>query len=224
MTLRTGVDHLVVAAATLDEGVAWCRETLGVEPSAGGEHPLMGTHNRVLRIDSPDFERAYFEIIAINPQAQAPGRARWFDLDDAAMREAIAQGPRLIHFVSRTNDVEAAVAALATQGIDRGKPIAASRGALHWTITVRDDGQRLFDGVLPTLIEWPGAHPCDSLPASGVSLQSVAASHPQAQSLQAAYDAIGPTQVRVQTGDANLIAVLATPKGQVRLESALSPS
>jgi hypothetical protein len=48
--------------------------------------------------------------------------------------------------------------------------------------------------------------------------------HPQAQSLQAAYDAIGLTQVRVQTGDANLIAVLATPKGQVRLESALSPS
>src|SRR5438105_3094580 len=119
VTLASHVDHLVFAARTLDEGVSWCRETLGVVPAGGGEHTLMGTHNRVFRIDGPGFERAYFEIIAIDAAAAAPGRTRWFDLDDERMRSMLAQGPRLIHFVASTNDVDAAIAALAARGIDR---------------------------------------------------------------------------------------------------------
>ena len=50
------VDHLVVAAATLDEGVAWCERTLGVTPAPGGKHALFGTHNRLLAIGSAAFE------------------------------------------------------------------------------------------------------------------------------------------------------------------------
>lgn len=219
MIPRTRIDHLVFAAATLDEGVAWCRETLGAQPAGGGEHPLMGTHNRVLRIDAPGFERAYFEIIAINPAAPAPGRARWFDLDDERMRSALARGPRLIHVVATTSQIEAAVAALATQGLDPGLPIAATRGNLRWKITVRPDGRRLFDGALPTLIQWEGAHPCDALPASGVALQSLEVAHPQAERLANAYRSIGLEQVSVRGGDPGLVATLATPKGLVRLES-----
>ena len=37
------LDHLVIMANSLDEGVAWCEATLGVTPGPGGEHPLMGT-------------------------------------------------------------------------------------------------------------------------------------------------------------------------------------
>jgi hypothetical protein len=29
------VDHLIVAAASLDDGVRWCEATLGVTPGAG---------------------------------------------------------------------------------------------------------------------------------------------------------------------------------------------
>ena len=32
------VDHLVVLAADLASGVAWCQRTLGITPTAGGEH------------------------------------------------------------------------------------------------------------------------------------------------------------------------------------------
>jgi hypothetical protein len=42
-------------AASLPEGVAWCEATLGVTPGPGGEHPLMGTHNRLLRIATAGF-------------------------------------------------------------------------------------------------------------------------------------------------------------------------
>ena len=90
---------------------------------------------------------------------------------------------------------------------------------LQWQITVRGDGARLMDGCLPTLIQWGAAHPCDSLPASGVQLQRLALQHPQPATLQAACDAIGVgPRVAVAAGNApGLSAQLATPLGPVTL-------
>jgi hypothetical protein len=64
----------------------------------------MGTHNRLFSIASARFARAYFEIIAIDPAAPPPARSRWFDLDAPALREALARGPQLIHWVARGHD------------------------------------------------------------------------------------------------------------------------
>lgn len=218
------VDHLVVAAASLEQGAAWCEATLGVTPGPGGEHPLMGTHNRLLRIATVDYPRAYFEIIAVQPQ-RAPQRARrWFDLDDETVRDTLARsGPRLLHFVASVPDVGAAVARLRALDIERGAPVAASRmtprGLLAWQITLRDDGQRLFDGTLPTLIEWGATHPAPGLPESGVTLQSLSVTHPHADTLRTAYEAIGMQGVAVRQGEANLCALFDTPRGRVQLAS-----
>ena len=218
------VDHLVVAAASLEQGVAWCEATLGVVPAPGGEHPLMGTHNRLLRIATVDYPRAYLEVIAIQP-GRTPQRARrWFDLDDEAVRDALAhRGPRLLHFVANVPDVRTAVAAWQALGIARGEPAAASRmtprGLLAWQITLRDDGQRLFQGALPTLIEWGETHPASALPESGVTLRALGVAHPQAATLRAACEAIGLQNVGIREGAANLCAVLDTPRGRVKLAS-----
>ena len=227
--MTAAVDHLVVYAADLASGVEWCEHTLGVTPPAGGEHPLMGTHNRILGISSPAHPRAYLEVIAINLGAAStrqPSVRRWFDMDDAALQQQVARhGPQLIHWVAAVPDVQAAHAALSAQGLERGAIVTASRptpqGLLQWRITVREDGLRLMDGCLPTLIEWGAAHPCNSLPASGVQLQSLALQHPQAATLQAACEAIGgAAQVAVSAGDApRLAARLATPRGPVTLSS-----
>jgi hypothetical protein len=232
--MKTQIDHLVVMAASLDQGVQWCEDTLGITPGPGGDHEKYGTHNRLFKIASPQFPLAYFEIIAINPQAVIPKRAqvpRWFDMDDATLQKAVAQGPRLVHFVSSTEDVKAARHVLRTQGIERGQVVHASRksskGTLNWQITVREDGERLFNGCLPTLIQWgkPEAteplrlHPRNSLPRSGVTLQSLTVSHPSGAKLQAAFDAIGLSDIAIETGPANLVASLQTPKGLVQLES-----
>jgi hypothetical protein len=91
------------------------------------------------------------------------------------------------------------------------------RGLLQWQITLRDDGQRLFAGALPTLIEWGDTHPAPSMPESGVTLQSLVVSHPQAAPLQAACEAIGLERVKVKEGEANLCATLLTPRGRVQL-------
>ena len=230
------VDHLVIVAASLDEGVQWCERTLGITPGPGGEHPLMGTHNRLFNLSSPAFGRCYAEIIALQPGAVASrvaaGHKRWFDMDDALLRSRVAKdGPQLLHFVARVSGVVSAVKALATLRLDRGEPIAASRqtesGMLRWRITVRGDGQRLFFGGLPTLIQWGDAaenpetanHPVDGMAASGVVLESLQFSHPRSATLAEAYDTIGLQAVQVVPGAPNLVARLTTPLGSVTLQS-----
>ena len=223
------LDHLVVIAATLNDGVAWCEATLGVTPGPGGEHPLMGTHNRLIKVATAAFPSAYLEVIAINPgatPARAAGARRWFDMDNEALQARLRQtGPQLAHWVAQVPDITRAVAALAAQAIDRGRVLAASRptphGLLSWQISVRDDGQRLFGGCLPTLIEWGTTHPCDHLPSSGVQLQALQLQHPDATALRAACGAAGLAQVATITdGPApRLQALLATPRGPLVLNS-----
>lgn len=232
--MKTHIDHLVVAAATLEQGIQWCEATLGITPAPGGEHEKYGTHNRLFKIATPKHPLAYLEIIAINPAAELPKRsqvARWFDLDDRALQKAIAQEPRLVTYVASTDDIKAARHALRVQGIERGQIVHASRksskGTLNWQITVREDGERLFNGTLPTLIQWgkPEAadplrlHPRNSLPRSGVTLQSLSISHPSGAKLQSAYAALGLEDATVKTGPANIVATLKTPKGLVQLQS-----
>jgi len=227
--MHAEVDHLVIAAASLAEGVAWCEATLGVVPAPGGAHPLMGTHNRLLNVASEAHPRAYAEIIAIEPgkSPSRPNTRRWFDLDDAELQAGLAQhGPRLIHFVARVPDARAAIQALAREEhaqIDRGHLLEASRdtaaGRLEWQIAVRDDGQRLFYGALPTLIQWGPVHPVDAMPASGLVLRSLHATHPRAPALSAALSAIGLRALQVDAGPPNLVAVFDTPRGPVTLES-----
>ncbi|MFM7801535.1 MAG: VOC family protein, partial [Limnohabitans sp.] len=101
----------MVAARSLEQGVAWCEATLGITPHAGGAHEQFGTHNRLFKIATPRFALAYFEIIAINPFAstyQSSTHKRWFDLDDDALQASIAQQPTLIHFVVSITDIHAA--------------------------------------------------------------------------------------------------------------------
>jgi Glyoxalase-like domain len=167
------LDHLVVAARTLDEGVRWCEATLGITPGPGGKHPLMSTHNRLFNITSDVFPNAFFEIIATDPDAPPPGRARWFGLDTIDL----SRGPRLVTFVARTNSLDDTLAAWRGVGFDAGPALAASRetptGLLRWCIAVRDDGAVLCGGALPTPIEWGSRHPAASMPASGVVLRAL---------------------------------------------------
>ena len=233
--LQTNIDHLVVAARSLAEGTAWCEATLGITPQAGGEHEQFGTHNRLFKIATARYPMAYFEIIAINPDASAQNRRpnkRWFDLDDEGLQASIAQQPALVHFVVSTTDIHLASNNWKAQGLDVGTVVHANRrtgkGILNWQITVRNDGQRLYDGTLPTLIQWGKPdeadpmrlHPSNSLPPSGVGLQSITVSHPATDLLTSAYKAVHLNDIEISSGEANISAHLQTPKGLVVLQIA----
>jgi hypothetical protein len=151
------IDHLTVAAPSLERGAAFVAEALGVALQPGGEHPRMGTHNRLLRLG----DDTYLEVIAINPAAPAPGRPRWFGLDALAPETA----PRLGAWVARVDDIAGATERLAPWA---GPAEAMTRGALQWQISVRPDGALAEGGSVPALIEWPaGTHPARALPDQG---------------------------------------------------------
>jgi Glyoxalase-like domain len=208
MTLA--IDHLVVAAPSLDEGVRWCEATLGITPGPGGTHPLMGTHNRLFSIADARFADVFFEIIAIDPAAPSPGRARWFALDEIDL----SGGPRLIHWVARCEAIDDQLAALRAAGLDTGRAIEATRGDLRWRIAVRDDGRLVARGACPTLIEWGATrHPASSMPASGVRLEAL-----QVGGLPARV--VLPRSVdRIDGPGPTITARLATPHGTVTLTS-----
>ena len=211
---KARIDHLIVAANSLDEGVHWCQNTLGMTPEPGGSHALFGTHNQLVRLQSDVHSLAYLEIIAIDSSAQ-PTRdkhlPRWFDLDAPAIRQQLQQeGPQLIHWVVSVPSLATAILNLSALNIDRGSVIEASRptkkGLLQWKISVRDDGQRLFGGALPTLIEWGDEHPTQLLIEPALKLCSLSLQHPQAQQLLLALSAIGLDDVPVTVGPAGMAA------------------
>ncbi|MFO1271339.1 MAG: VOC family protein [Rubrivivax sp.] len=213
----TQVDHLVVAARTLEEGAAWCEATLGVPPGPGGKHPLMSTHNRLLKISSERFPDSFLEIIAIDPEAPPPGRVRWFGLDEIDL----SAGPRLIHMVARSTMLDMHRWGLINVGLQPGTTLAASRetpaGTLSWQIVVREDGRLLCSGALPTLIQWSGRHPTAAMPDSGVALESLAL----AGVGERARDVLRLVRVGVTAAPGvPITAQLRTPKGLVTLESA----
>jgi hypothetical protein len=172
------LDHIVVGASSLEVGRVWAVDHLGVEPVVGGRHVFMGTHNLVLRLEDPAGTERYLEILAIDADAPHPGRPRWFDLDDPAIRSALATGPRLIAWVARSDDLEHDRERLVAAGHDPGRIHSAERdtpsGRLRWRITIRDDGRRLANGAVPVLIAWDSPSPAASLPQSGVTIERLA--------------------------------------------------
>ena len=218
--MNVRLDHLVVAAASLDDGVRWAERVLGVTPAPGGRHALMSTHNRLLKLDGSD--DAYLEIIAVDREAPHPGRARWFGLDDHAVQASLREhGPRLVHWVARSANLDMHRFGLVAAGFDPGTTLAAERdtpnGKLRWRITVPDDGRPRAGGALPTLIEWQGPHPAPTLPACGVALESLVLRGLPPRAAQV----LRPLGVQLDdTPGPALTARLTAPRGIITLVSA----
>lgn len=209
------LDHLVVAATTLADGIDYIASVTGVAPRPGGKHQAMGTHNALLKLG----DHIYLEIIAIDPDGKKPARPRWFDLDNIALQAEVTEQPRLIHWVARTDDIDHAAATCPTP---LGAVHAMARGAYRWRITIPDDGTLPANGIVPTLIQWDvPVHPADALPASNVAIAQLAATHPEPATVRAALTALKLQDRLAVTYDrqSRLAAMLRTPRGLVTLSS-----
>lgn len=197
-------DHIAIAAETLPEGVAWVEERLGVKLTGGGKHAAMSTHNRVMSLGD-----LYLEVIAIDPEAPPPGRARWFDLDRFAGR------PRITNWVAESDDL---MADLARAPAGTGVPMALARGDYRWRMAVPPDGALPFDGCFPALIQWDGPHPVAALPDLGLRLTLLEIAHPEAAALKSALH-LSDARVEIVPGPAKAIrASFETPSGVRVLE------
>jgi hypothetical protein len=217
-TPHCGIDHITITAPTLAAGAELVRQTLGVMPQTGGEHPRMGTHNLLLRLG----EGMFLEVIAPNPRAMAPARPRWFALDTLATDAAAA----LTNWVARTPNMQASLAA-STEDLGQAQPM--SRGALNWLITFPEDGSLPLGGVAPALIEWhTDAPPAARLPDQGLSLDRLVLFHPEPQRITRLLSALrlqGPVAVEAPPDGRTpgLVTHISTPQG-LRLLNTPAPA
>ena len=211
------IDHVVIGARSLEEGAAFLRAHLGVEPAPGGVHEGVGTHNLLLGL-GPD---CYLEVIAPDPGQPEPPHPRPFDLDDPSMRLMLEAEPRLIAWVARTPVLDAVVARLGAS--HAGEIRAMRRGELSWRMALPPQRQDM-DNLIPALIQWDGgASAAQRLPDSGLRLRALEAEHPEADAVRQALAQRGLEEaVRLRRSPhARLVARLLRPDGtEVALSSA----
>jgi len=219
LKVPTKIDHIVISAASLADGVQFVKDKLGVEIPKGGEHPQMGTHNHLMQLGNDTF----LEVITINPEAEPPTSPRWFGLDDEAVRASVAK-PRLLTWAVNTTDLKSMHS---NTPFDLGKVTPLSRGDLNWLITVPDDGRLLSAGLIPYVLEWQtDVHPSINMKDLGCQLKGVHVHHPYADWYSNIANAMGMDSLvnvhQLEVGVTPYLGVdIETPTGMVQLDSRL---
>ena len=207
------IDHFAIGAQSLAHGVAALRDQLGVEVPRGGKHAAMSTHNCVMQAGNESF----LEILAIDPEAADPGRARWFSMDEEATKARLAERPRALCWVVNTPNLDALIEA---SPIDLGEVVLFTRGDRSWRLTVPADGHLPEGGLVPAFIEWsPGPHPSAGMQDLGVVLQRVILTHPHPPELLETLKALQVDHLAdVREGPHGLSFAVRGPNGPVLLD------
>ena len=220
--MKLKIDHIVVAADTLAQGIDYINQQLGIEVPLGGIHPSMGTHNALMQLA----DDLFFEIIAINPDSLTNNdlsinQPRWFSLDNPLLQQQIKRQPQLLTWVVNSDDIGQCI----SQGIYRQTSSRLiSRGNLSWHFAMPDDGGLIADGLIPYVLQWHNLHPAATMANRGCSLKQIVIHHPHPQWIKDALTEIGAIELvqikPLHKGESGYLAVeLNTPKGVVVLET-----
>ena len=221
--MQTRIDHLIIGAATLDQGKTFVKEKLGVDIPFGGVHEKMGTHNCLMQLG----EEIYFEVIAINPDVEPPEFPRWCGLDDPHVSRQLGKQPSFLTWVVGTNDIEKL---LRRAVFSFGGSRLLSRGNLSWYFGLPDDGRLLAGGMLPYVIEWrTDSHPASNMVDTGCRFRGLEIHHPYPGWLRFVLESIGAADlVSIQPLQKNrspyLVAHIETPEGKEELRSDVGPA
>lgn len=203
------IDHLVLAVASLEEGIAHIAALTGVTPVLGGAHPGGGTHNALVSLGAP----TYLEVIAPDPEQPALQR-RAFGLEDPPA------APRLVAFAVGCSDIDATVARLRAAGHDGvADPYAMTRrrpdgAVLAWRLASIDDR---IGGAHPFLISWDGASsPAADSPVAG-RLVTLRGGDPDPTARAALLQTLGIDVAVEAAASERLTATIETPSGTVNL-------
>ena len=205
-----GLDHIVVAIRSLDEGIAQFETLTGVKAAAGGKHPGRGTENALVSLGGG----SYLEIIA--PQKDARLSAA-----DARMRELA--NLTIVDWAVRVTDVDAAIAALRTSGFSTSRPqpgarLTPSGERLDWMTFGLTEAR--MEGA-PFFIRWsPNTrHPSTTAPG-GCVLQGLVVHDPSDDRLDAVLAVLGVRGVTVAPGSATIEATIGCGPKRTTLSSA----
>ena len=176
------LDHITVIAPTLTEGVSHVQESLDIEVPFGTHHDYMGTHNHRLQLGN----NVYLEIVALDPAGSAPGRARWFGLDNQEkVRSDWDEGRRLRGWVASTEAIESV---LSTHGPLFGDKVSLPTDNPTFYFAIPKDGSLPLDGAVPSLIDHRGdPTSMAEIPDLGARLRSFTLEHPDPAAIGALY-------------------------------------
>jgi len=153
---------------------------------------------------------SYLELVGPDPDQPDPPGPRPFGVDGLT-------APRVVTWAARVPDIDLWVAWARARGFDPGEPVDMQRTTpssevLRWRLTFPVPG----DGVLPFLIEWPGATPA-STSSSGCMLMALDLTHDDpAIGVRIGEHAI---PIEVRPGPASINCTLMTPSGVVTISS-----
>jgi len=208
--MNSRIDHIVIGAGDLISGTKILETKLNTKLSPGGRHQMMGTHNKLLKVQSD----IYLEVIANNPNVDNPSRPRWFSLDEERTKEKIDHSPQVLCWVLAVNNIENIVKEC---GYTPGEILQVSRGELTWKITVPSNGLLVENGVLPVLIEWPNEqHPSKKLINKNISMNTLSLFHPEPNKIKKIIcNLIESDLIRISEGVPKIELILTTENGEV---------
>jgi hypothetical protein len=203
----TTIDHLMWVVPHLTAGIDDLEARTGARATLGGSHPSMGTANAILGLGPG----VYLEVLGPDPALAEP----------TGFGAAIAAepAPRLASWAVRTNDIDAACAALTAAGwpttanaMTRTRPDGTT---LRWRLAMLP-GHALADHW-PFVIDWGASpHPSEGT-SSPCRLDSLRVSDPHPAELRRAIEVLDVEGVAVDEGPSAVRATLQTPHGAVEL-------
>lgn len=204
------LDHLIWEELRLSEGERRFAALTGVTPAFGGRHPDTGTHNSLLSLG----QEKYLEIVSLDPSH--PKAAQ---LPEETPPEFT---PRLFAFGVRTYDLAPVEQLVKVSGlkvehlhdITRQSPDGQT---LTWQTVVV--GGHDFGNLVPFFTRCGDMiHPSETAP-KGCELLGFSVGHRRHQELSRLYAALEINVPVFESEQPQLRAVLATPKGEVVLDS-----
>lgn len=97
------LDHIVIPAPSLAEGIEYVYDILGIEPGNENFHFDMATSNRRIKLGAD----VYLEVVAVNEGLGSPAFPRWFYLSNIDLvREFWRKGQHVLCWVARTQHLD----------------------------------------------------------------------------------------------------------------------
>ena len=161
------LDHIVLAANTLEEGTSYIENKLRIKLSNIGYHKDMGTHNRVVKIG----KSVYLEVISIDPNCKQIKSKRWFNLDSSKLQSQLRKSPRVIGYVieNTTNKI-----------LKYYEPFfKASRGEYKWKFAMPCNNSNISadqsyqNGIIPSVINWESEKPIYKMQDNHLNLEKL---------------------------------------------------